>query len=79
MTGYIVLQQNGDAWMTNGPPVESASAEAAIRKTITAPGTYVAIPVRSFSPVTVTVETREVVKLTENGATVAEEPLPPAA
>ena len=66
MTNYIVLRQDtpDGIWHENGPPVESVSAEAAIRKAVgEVSGTYVAIPVRSFSPITVTVETKKVVKL----------------
>lgn len=67
MTGYVVLEQDDSgAWRNAVPPVEAVSAEAAIRKAIDGGGassTYVAIPVRSFKPVTVTVETKRVVKL----------------
>jgi len=66
MTNYIVLRQDTPEgiWHENGPPVESVSAEAAIRKGVgEVGGTYVAIPLRSWSPVTVTFETKKVVKL----------------
>lgn len=68
MTGYLVLKarddnaqpgaERGPTWDEIGPPVEAVSAEAAIRKAVTdGGGTFAAIPVRSFKPVTVKVET----------------------
>jgi hypothetical protein len=73
MTGYVILSKNavnsvgGDnmTWHEAGPPVEAVSAEAAIRKAVGGSdgGTYVAIPVRSFKPLTVTVETKRTVKV----------------
>lgn len=82
MTSYLVLQQaaaepanqassgggRAGGWFQVGPAVESVSAEAAIRKVVTdKSGTYVAVPLRSWSPITVTVETKRTLKLTENG------------
>jgi hypothetical protein len=57
-------------WMPVGPPVESASAEAAIRKAVDGDkgGTYVAVPLRSWSPIVVKVETTRVLKLAGVGA-----------
>lgn len=55
----------GEGWSQVGPPVECVSAEAAIRKAVDGDkgGTYVAVPVRSWAPVTVTVETKRTLKL----------------
>jgi len=75
VTAYVVLQQrksepnsssaSAGGWFIVGPPVESVSAEAAIRKAVDGDkgGTYVAVPVRSWAPVTVTVETKRTLKL----------------
>jgi hypothetical protein len=77
VTSYIVLKQkapsppnqSGDngagGWFVVGPPVESASAEAAIRKAVDGDkgGTYVAVPLRSWAPIEVKVETTRVLKL----------------
>lgn len=71
MTAYVVLhqrdvaEQNSGGWFVIGPPVECVSAEAAIRKAVDGDkgGTYVAVPVRSWAPVTVTVETKRTLKL----------------
>jgi hypothetical protein len=74
VTSYIVLcQSSGDPdierelgnWTVAGPPVEAVSAEAAIRKAVDGDkgGTYVAVPIRSWAPVTVTVETKRTLKL----------------
>jgi hypothetical protein len=68
-TGYQVLKQvdtsPGDkAWMLVGSPVKAANAEAAIRECVsTSGGTYVAIPARSWKPVTAKTETHTVVTL----------------
>lgn len=43
--------------------VEAHSATDAIRSTVTASGVYVAIPSRSFTPTTVTIDTKTVVKI----------------
>lgn len=71
-TAYIVLKLDeseglGVLWR-EGPTIEATSAEAAVRSATiqgAADGTYVAVPARSWKPVTVTTETRSVVKLTE--------------
>jgi hypothetical protein len=69
MTSYVILKKivvgpnegrssPGD-WL-QGPTVEAVSAEAAIRKAVDGDkgGTFVAVPLRSFSEITVTVETQ---------------------
>jgi hypothetical protein len=62
-TTYIVLHQaSHDTW-TFHDSAEASSADAALRKSIGEPGTYVAVPARSWKPVTVTTETRTVLKL----------------
>ena len=72
MTRYIVLEMSGkpeepDTWQQAGAPVDSLSPENAIRKVIgdnaMVKGKFVAIPLRSFKPMTVTVETKRTVKL----------------
>ena len=81
MTTYVVLlkhvvaaehQKDADfreMWVAASPPVEAVSAEAAIRKAVKDKGgTYVAVPLRSWAPVTVTVETKRTLKLVENTA-----------
>jgi hypothetical protein len=75
-TTYIVLRHTNAAENTPGPPhwevenaaVEASSADAAIRKTITLNGRYVAVPARSWKPVTVTTETKTVLKLEQPSA-----------
>lgn len=69
-SSYVVLCQMGESdsgtFGLIGPKaVPAPSAEAAIRRVAQerGAGTYVAIPVRSFRPVTVEVETQKVVKL----------------
>jgi hypothetical protein len=68
-TGYQVLKlidtSPGDkAWMLVAKPVQAANAQAAIReRASTSGGTYVAIPARSWKPVTVKTETRTIVTL----------------
>lgn len=71
-TSYVVLEQ---MTQNDGPEVtkatyrllttvEATNGNSAIRKAIAnKPGTYIAIPARSFAPVTVKVETQTVVKL----------------
>jgi hypothetical protein len=76
VTSYCVLREKitpresqttdlQDVWEVVGPPVESVSAEAAIRKAVDGDkgGTYVAVPVRSWNPIVVKVETTRVLKL----------------
>ena len=74
-TSYAVLRATGvnssdgpgdrvRAWETIAE-VEAANAQDAIRQAAKgAEGVYVAVPARSWQPVTVKVETRTVVKLT---------------
>lgn len=74
MTSYIILKKiddrNRDAnavygdWL-QGPTVEAVSAEAAVRKALSDSdkgGTFVAVPLRSFSEQVVSVETKRTVK-----------------
>jgi hypothetical protein len=67
-TTYIVLTEMydnegvRDGWHTM-QTIEAGRAADAIRKTITDGGTYVAVPARSWKPVTVTTETKTVLKL----------------
>jgi hypothetical protein len=72
VTNYQVLRQENAAdhmWSIAGPPVEAVSAEAAIRKAVTDKGgTFVAVPLRSWAPVTVEVLTTRVLKLVGNDA-----------
>lgn len=75
MTTYIVLRRarltdatgTDDGWRVENSNVPAASAEAAIRlacKTDSTPaGTYVAIPARSWKPVTVQAEQTTILKL----------------
>jgi hypothetical protein len=65
-TTYIVLQQT-DApapmdWCQVGS-YDAPNADQAIRQAVDRPGLYVAVPARSWKPVTVTTETRTVLKL----------------
>lgn len=80
-TTYIVLRRDDDGggiavdrWEALETRETASSAEAAIRQALkdtpaTAHGRYVAVPARSWKPVTVTTETHTIVKLnqTENG------------
>ena len=64
-TSYIILSRgDSDYWTQNEKPIPARSAEAAIRA-LGAPGTYVAIPTRSFKPVIVTAVQQTVLKLEE--------------
>lgn len=62
MTDYIILKQNDDAlddnrdWAQVGE-AKASSARRAVASLIAAEGEYVAIPARSFKPITVKVET----------------------
>ena len=64
---YIVLRLADGDWREHGPRQQARSAHAAIRQALDQEqsGTYVAIPARSFQPVTVTVQTQTVLKLQE--------------
>jgi hypothetical protein len=63
-TTYIVLQREADldAWHDIGT-TEASSADAAIRRVVDSAGTYVAVPARSWKPVTVRTETQTVIRL----------------
>lgn len=73
MTSYVLLKkkaavstdQTEETCWWQGVTVEAISAEAAIRKAVDGDkgGTYVAVPLRSFQEVTVTVETKRTLKL----------------
>ena len=72
-TAYVVLKldetaERGPRWI-EGPTVDAASADAAIRASIdgggSATGTFVAVPARSWNPASVTTETKTVVKIAE--------------
>lgn len=70
MTSYVILTRNEEkAAYTLGPSVNASSAEQAVRKhaSTAGAGTYVAIPAKTFKPVTVQVET--VQRVTIGGAT----------
>lgn len=61
-THYIVLRENGAAWVQvvsgNAKQWPAKSADQAIKRAAgDEPGTYVAIPVRSWQPRTLTVKT----------------------
>lgn len=57
VTEYVVLQASGDdEWMVVDT-VQARSATAAIRAAITGDGQYVAVPARSWQPVTAKTET----------------------
>ena len=69
MTAYVVLTKNGeeDSWGQVGPEsVPARSARAAISQVLsTRPGSagkFVAVPARSWQPVTVTPETKTTLK-----------------
>lgn len=72
-TTYIVLhmkEEMGEQWSLLDPgdaAVEAPNANAAIRKVLSNrpaySGTYVAVPARSWKPVTVTAETQTVLKI----------------
>jgi hypothetical protein len=70
-TTYIVLRKyqlpvepdTGDDLWDVLQTIEAASPSAAIRKVAVVDGTLVAVPARSWKPVTVTTETKTVLKL----------------
>jgi hypothetical protein len=72
-TGYRVLQQDGNNWRDVGT-VAAANSDAAIRAhtakvaddgtTLDGSGVFVAIPARSWKPVTVKTETKTVLTIT---------------
>ncbi len=65
MTEYIVLVEESETggWVPYGLPVEASSANRAIKAAEPEAGEYVAIPSRSWRPVTVKVEKRDVVTI----------------
>jgi hypothetical protein len=79
-TAYIVLKAaSASEWLDTAKPVKASSAAAAIRNFVTenpneGGGVYVAVPERSFRPITVRVEQTTVLKLDH---TPAPSPLPP--
>jgi hypothetical protein len=70
-TTYIVLKRLREldtddpnpVWAILSAHIDASNAEAAIRKVANGDGTYAATPARSWKPVTVTTETRTVLKL----------------
>jgi hypothetical protein len=70
---YVILRSVGSAplpaaWQEHGPRQQAVSAEQAIRKAVAATetpdgATLVAVPARSWKPMTVTVETTTRVKI----------------
>jgi hypothetical protein len=75
MTSYVCLKKlpgvkdEAPRWI-QGVTIDAVSAEAAVRKTVDGEqgGTYVAVPLRSFQEMTVTVETKRTLKLVGNDA-----------
>lgn len=63
-TEYVVLVRGPEASWTDSATVKARSAEQAIRS-VGKEGTFVAIPARSWKPVTVKAETTTVLKLEE--------------
>ena len=61
MTTYKILYMDSGHWSDGYPDVEARSAKAAISKSVedkqVQEGQYVAVPIRSWRPVTVKVET----------------------
>jgi hypothetical protein len=63
-TLYIVLTRDPTGHWTEGPTIHATSATEAIRQAASEDaGQYVAIPKRSWHPVTVTLEQKTVVKI----------------
>jgi len=60
-TMYVVLELNESygSWVDAGNIVAAVNAEAAVRKVAKGAGSFVAIPTRSWKPLTVKVETVE--------------------
>lgn len=60
MTAYVILGHSEEGWKELGT-VDARSAQAAVRELLDGSdkgGEYVAVPARSFKPVTVKVETK---------------------
>jgi hypothetical protein len=75
---YIVLRRertvpDSDDWHVLNHGIEAPDADTAIRKEAgegdDPSGVYVAIPARSWKPITVTAETQVVIRLTNNDTT----------
>jgi hypothetical protein len=66
-TTYVVLRSVDSGVWTEVGHANASTAEAAIRKTVTAlnpaDGSYVATPQRSWKPLTVTATTQTILKL----------------
>jgi len=69
VTKYKILSKDGSGlWLEHATAVEAGSPDAAIRKHLDGDvdqGTFVAVPLRSFHPVVVTVETKRTVRFGE--------------
>lgn len=50
MAGYLVFKQNDDRSWTELQATDAATADAAIEKTRTTEGTFVAVLIRGFRP-----------------------------
>lgn len=62
-TEYIILTRDDSGrWVEHAHPIRAFSAEAAVKK-LEAEGTYVAVPARSWKPVTVKAEQTVTLKL----------------
>jgi hypothetical protein len=61
-TTYIVLLLESTGW-TQVSTKQASSSEDAIRRTASDPGTYVAVPARSWKPVMVRTEQKTVIHL----------------
>lgn len=64
-TSYVVLRVNDEGIEIAAGNVSAASSSAAIRASATTSGAYVAVPLRSFKPVSVTVATKPTVQIGE--------------
>lgn len=65
LTDYVILRRDDNGfWKMYADSASARSADGAIRA-IGKEGTFVAIPARSFKPVTVKAETKTVLKLGE--------------
>ena len=65
MTSYVILCKTVEDWEELAKRVEASSAKAALRtalKGTSINGEYVAIPLRSWHPLKVTVETQQRLK-----------------
>jgi len=70
-TEYVILKQTGQGDWSDGVTTTARSADQAVRETVSKlaeseqSGTYVAIPARSFKPVTVVKQTVTTLKIEE--------------